>query len=128
MRQSALTPTPPHLRDFVFPQFQHRRYLEDIIFIHDGAPFHINRRVKQFLRQQFTDALMIGRHFLTIWFLAEMGNMHQKKYIIYNIQILTDFCSKYTIFIYFENFGKCTIYSCFKKYIQHNFRICLKNY
>ena len=98
MRQSALTPTPPHLRDFVFPQFQHRRYLEDIIFIHDGAPFHINRRVKQFLRQQFTDALMIGRHFLTIWFLAEMGNMHQKKYIIYNIQILTDFCKIYTMY------------------------------
>ena len=49
----------------------------------------------------FRNILVIG---------AEMGNIH-KKYIMYNIQILTDFCSKYTIYIYFENFGKHTIYN-----------------
>ena len=50
-------------------------------------------------------------HFSKTLLGAEMGNIHQKKYIIYNIQILTDFCSKYTIYIYFENFGKYTIYN-----------------
>ena len=42
---------------------------------------------------------------------AEIGNLHKKKYIIYNIQIYTNFCSKYTIYIYFENFGKYTLAS-----------------
>ena len=32
-------------------------------------------------------------------------------YIMYNILILTDICLKYTIYIYFENFGKYTIYN-----------------
>ena len=41
-----------------------------------------------------------------------MVNIHtQKKYIIYNIHTLTNFCSKYTIYLYFENFGKYTIYN-----------------
>ncbi|GBL83841.1 hypothetical protein AVEN_132714-1 [Araneus ventricosus] len=31
------------------------------------APPHINRRVKQFLRQHFTDARVISRHFPTAW-------------------------------------------------------------
>ena len=34
----------------------------------------------------------------------EMGNMYQNKHIIYNIQILIDFRSKYTIYIFFEIF------------------------
>ena len=60
----------------------------------------------------FRNILVIG---------AEMGNIH-KKYIMYNIQILTDFCSKYTIYIYFENFGKYTIAFCLEKYIQYTFK------
>ena len=38
-----------------------------------------------------------------------MGNVHKKKYIIYNIQILANVFSKYTMYIYFENFGKYTV-------------------
>ena len=43
----------------------------------------------------------------------------KKKRILY-----TNFCSKYTI--YFENFGKYTMYFCLKKYIQYIFRIYFK--
>ena len=39
----------------------------------------------------------------------QMGIIHKKKYITYNI--LTDFASKYTMYIYFENFGKYIIYN-----------------
>ena len=38
--------------------------------------------------------VLLGLHL--DWEGAEMGNMHKKKYIIYVIQILTDFWSKYT--------------------------------
>ncbi|GBM10703.1 hypothetical protein AVEN_99-1 [Araneus ventricosus] len=53
------------LRNFVIPQLQKRRCLQDIIFKQDVAPPHIDRRVKQLLRQHFTDAGMISRHFPT---------------------------------------------------------------
>ncbi|GBN09994.1 hypothetical protein AVEN_250132-1 [Araneus ventricosus] len=55
------------LRDFVIPQLQQSRCLQDIIFKQDGVPPHINRRVKQLLRQHFTDARVISRHFPTAW-------------------------------------------------------------
>ncbi|GBL99029.1 hypothetical protein AVEN_227536-1 [Araneus ventricosus] len=44
------------LRDFVIPQLQQRGCLQDIIFMQDGAPPHIDRHVKQLLRQHFADA------------------------------------------------------------------------
>ena len=50
--------------------------------------------------------------------------MGKKKYMIYNI--LIHFCSKYTIYIYFENLGKYAIDSCLKRYIQYTFRIYIK--
>ncbi|GBO04915.1 hypothetical protein AVEN_80951-1 [Araneus ventricosus] len=55
------------LKDFVIPQLQQRECLQDIIFMQDGATPHIDRRVKQLLRQHFTDARVISRHFPTAW-------------------------------------------------------------
>ncbi|GBM60516.1 hypothetical protein AVEN_260002-1 [Araneus ventricosus] len=55
------------LRDFVIPQLQQRGCLQDIIFMLDGAPPHVDRRVKQLLRQYFTDARANSRHFPTAW-------------------------------------------------------------
>ncbi|GBN40572.1 hypothetical protein AVEN_223381-1 [Araneus ventricosus] len=55
------------LRDFVIPQLEQRGCLQDIIFMQDGAPPHIIRRVKQLLRHHFTDAWVISRHFPTAW-------------------------------------------------------------
>ncbi|GBM57085.1 hypothetical protein AVEN_261426-1 [Araneus ventricosus] len=55
------------LRDFVIPRLQQRSCLQDIIFMQDGLPHHIDRRVKQLLRQHFTDARVISRHFPTAW-------------------------------------------------------------
>ncbi|GBL95531.1 hypothetical protein AVEN_54132-1 [Araneus ventricosus] len=55
------------LRDFVIPQLQQRGCLQDIIFMQDGAPPHVDRRVKQLLRQHFTDARVISHHFPTAW-------------------------------------------------------------
>ncbi|GBO30284.1 hypothetical protein AVEN_199245-1 [Araneus ventricosus] len=51
------------LGDFLFPQLQQRGCLQDIIFMQDGALPHTDRCVKQLLRQHFTDALVISRHF-----------------------------------------------------------------
>ncbi|GBM72724.1 hypothetical protein AVEN_189647-1 [Araneus ventricosus] len=53
------------LRDFVIPQLQQRGCLQDIIFMQDGAPPHIDRRVKHLLRQHFTDSRLISSHFPT---------------------------------------------------------------
>ncbi|GBM10614.1 hypothetical protein AVEN_21933-1 [Araneus ventricosus] len=55
------------LRDLVIPQLQQHRCLQDIIFVHDGVPHHIDRRVKQLLRQHFTDTRVIRSHFPTAW-------------------------------------------------------------
>ncbi|GBM95766.1 hypothetical protein AVEN_182714-1 [Araneus ventricosus] len=55
------------LRGFAIPQLQQHGCLQDIIFVQDGAPPHIDRRVKQLLRQHFTDARVISRHFPTAW-------------------------------------------------------------
>ncbi|GBL72541.1 hypothetical protein AVEN_127817-1 [Araneus ventricosus] len=55
------------LRDFVIPQLQQRGCLQDIIFLQNGAPHHVDRRVKQLLRQHFTNAWVISRHFPTAW-------------------------------------------------------------
>ncbi|GBN54214.1 hypothetical protein AVEN_55877-1 [Araneus ventricosus] len=55
------------LNDFVIPQLQQRGCLQDIIFMLDGAPPHIDRHVKQLLRQHFTDSRVISRHFPTAW-------------------------------------------------------------
>ncbi|GBN56348.1 hypothetical protein AVEN_11437-1 [Araneus ventricosus] len=55
------------LRDFAISRFQQRGCLQDIIFMPDGAPPHIDRRVKQLLIQHFTDARVISRDFPTAW-------------------------------------------------------------
>ncbi|GBM82438.1 hypothetical protein AVEN_229479-1 [Araneus ventricosus] len=55
------------LRDFLVSQLQQRACLQDIIFMQDGAPPRIDRRVKQLLRQHFTDARVMSRHFPTVW-------------------------------------------------------------
>ncbi|GBO39959.1 hypothetical protein AVEN_107801-1 [Araneus ventricosus] len=55
------------LRDFLIPQLQQRGCLQDIIFMHDGAPPHIDRQVKQLLRQHFTDERVLSLHFPTSW-------------------------------------------------------------
>ncbi|GBM02567.1 hypothetical protein AVEN_178497-1 [Araneus ventricosus] len=55
------------LRDFVIPQPQQRGGLQDIIFKQDSDPPHIDRREKQLLRQHFTEARVISRHFQTAW-------------------------------------------------------------
>ncbi|GBM66694.1 hypothetical protein AVEN_249517-1 [Araneus ventricosus] len=58
------------LRDFVIPQLQQRGCLQNIIFMPDGTPHHIDCRVSschQLLRQHFTDARVISRHFPTPW-------------------------------------------------------------
>ncbi|GBL74718.1 hypothetical protein AVEN_243593-1 [Araneus ventricosus] len=55
------------LRDFVISQLQQCGCLQDIIFMQDCAPPHIDRRVKQLPRQHFTDARVISRHFTTAW-------------------------------------------------------------
>ncbi|GBO43343.1 hypothetical protein AVEN_246820-1 [Araneus ventricosus] len=54
------------LRDFVIPQLKQSGCLQDIIFM-QAYPPHIDRRVKQLLRQHFTDAWVIIRHFPTAW-------------------------------------------------------------
>ncbi|GBM35926.1 hypothetical protein AVEN_244990-1 [Araneus ventricosus] len=51
----------------VIPQLQQRGCLQDIFFTQDGATPHIDRRVKLLLRQHFTDARVISRHFPTAW-------------------------------------------------------------
>ncbi|GBM40410.1 hypothetical protein AVEN_201409-1 [Araneus ventricosus] len=56
------------MRDFVIlqlQQLQQRGCLQGIIFMQDGAPPHIDHLVKQLLRQHFTDARVIRRHFPT---------------------------------------------------------------
>ncbi|GBM97586.1 hypothetical protein AVEN_121409-1 [Araneus ventricosus] len=55
------------LKYFVNIQLQQRGCLQDIIFMQDGAPHHIERRVKQLIRQHFTYARVISRHFPTEW-------------------------------------------------------------
>ncbi|GBN24129.1 hypothetical protein AVEN_153142-1 [Araneus ventricosus] len=55
------------LRNFIIPHLQQRGCLQDIIFRQDDAPLHIDRHVKQLLRQHFTDALVINRHFPKAW-------------------------------------------------------------
>ncbi|GBM45234.1 hypothetical protein AVEN_63841-1 [Araneus ventricosus] len=52
-------------RNFVIPQLQQRGCLQDIFFMQDGAPPHIDRRVKQLLTQYFSDARVISHHFPT---------------------------------------------------------------
>lgn len=51
------------MRDYVIPQLQQSTSIVDIISLHDGKPPHINRLVNQFLRQDFTAAQVISRHF-----------------------------------------------------------------
>ncbi|GBO28552.1 hypothetical protein AVEN_210917-1 [Araneus ventricosus] len=58
---------PDMLRDFVIPQLQQRGCLQDIIFMQDGSPPHIDSRVKQLLRQHFTNERVMSRHFPTSW-------------------------------------------------------------
>lgn len=55
------------LENFVIPHLQQRNCIDSTIFMQDGAPPHIGRRVKDVLRQHFTDARVISRAFPTIW-------------------------------------------------------------
>ena len=43
--------------------------------------------------------------------------------IIYNMLILIDFYSKYTIYVYFENFGKYTVYNKYSLVLKSIFNI-----
>ncbi|GBO27520.1 hypothetical protein AVEN_245013-1 [Araneus ventricosus] len=47
--------------------FNFNSNLQDIIFVQDGTLPDIDRRVKQLLRQHFTDAQVISRHFPIAW-------------------------------------------------------------
>ncbi|GFX06007.1 hypothetical protein TNCV_760431 [Trichonephila clavipes] len=49
------------LRDFVIPEHRQRGCLQDTTFRQDGAPPHIDRCVKDSLKQHFTDAQAISR-------------------------------------------------------------------
>lgn len=51
------------LRYFVIPQIQHCECHQEIVFTQYSADLHIYCRVKQFLRQHFTDAPVINCHF-----------------------------------------------------------------
>ncbi|GBM59834.1 hypothetical protein AVEN_158075-1 [Araneus ventricosus] len=55
------------LRYFVIPLLQQHGCLQDVIFLQDGVPSHIDRLVKQLLRQHFTDSLVISSPFPTAW-------------------------------------------------------------
>lgn len=55
------------LENFVIPQLQQRNCIDSTIFMQDGAPPHIGRRVKDVLRQHFTDARVISRAFPMNW-------------------------------------------------------------
>ncbi|KAF8763677.1 hypothetical protein HNY73_021835 [Argiope bruennichi] len=54
---------PDMLRDFVIPILLQSGCLQDHIFMQDGAPPHIDRRVKRLLIQHFTEARVIRCHF-----------------------------------------------------------------
>ncbi|GFY17360.1 uncharacterized protein TNCV_657731 [Trichonephila clavipes] len=55
------------LQTYVIPTLQQRGYLQETIFMHDGAPRHIVISVQQLSRQSFTDVLVISRPFATAW-------------------------------------------------------------
>ena len=55
------------LQTFVIPQLQQRNCLQQTIFMQDGAPPHISNKVKQLLRQNFTDDRVISRSFPVAW-------------------------------------------------------------
>ncbi|GFT04554.1 uncharacterized protein TNCV_333421 [Trichonephila clavipes] len=55
------------VKDFVTAELQQRGCLQDTIFLQDGAPLHIDHRVKELLKQYFTDAWVISHHFSTVW-------------------------------------------------------------
>ena len=60
----------------------------------------------------------------------EMGNMHQKSILnaIYRYSQIFDQNIQYTYTLRILENIECTIYFCFKKYIQYTFRIYFKNY
>ncbi|GBM43352.1 hypothetical protein AVEN_166096-1 [Araneus ventricosus] len=51
----------------VSPDMHPGKCLQDFIFLQDGAPPHIDHRIKKLLRQHLTDARVISRHFPTAW-------------------------------------------------------------
>ncbi|GBM94405.1 hypothetical protein AVEN_122522-1 [Araneus ventricosus] len=53
------------LRYFVIPLLQQHGCLQDVIFLQDGVPSHIDRLVKQLLRHHFTDSRVISSPFPT---------------------------------------------------------------
>ncbi|GFY71073.1 hypothetical protein TNIN_1131 [Trichonephila inaurata madagascariensis] len=48
------------LQTYVIPILPQRVYLEEIIFMHDGAPLHNVSSVQQLLRQELTDVLRVN--------------------------------------------------------------------
>ncbi|XP_035211886.1 uncharacterized protein LOC118186018 [Stegodyphus dumicola] len=55
------------LQTFVIPQLQQRNRLQQTIFMQDGAPPHFSNKVKQSLRQIFTDDRVISLSFPVAW-------------------------------------------------------------
>ncbi|GFU71461.1 uncharacterized protein TNCV_2378481 [Trichonephila clavipes] len=55
------------LRDFQISRLQSHECLQDIILIQDVSPLHIDRRVKQLLKQHFPHTQIISCHFPTVW-------------------------------------------------------------
>ena len=53
-------------KNFTILELLQRGNFQGIIFRQNGTP-HIDRQVKQLLRQHFTDAWLISRHFSKTW-------------------------------------------------------------
>ncbi|GFU87571.1 uncharacterized protein TNCV_2934931 [Trichonephila clavipes] len=55
------------LQNRIIPSLADKHLLERTIFMQDGAPPHIARRVKDLLRRSFGDDRVLSRHFHHVW-------------------------------------------------------------
>lgn len=55
------------LNNHLLPSLRRNRKLRSCVFMHDGAPAHIFRDVKDFLLQHFGNDRVISRHFPQFW-------------------------------------------------------------
>ncbi|GFV12395.1 uncharacterized protein TNCV_3146421 [Trichonephila clavipes] len=55
------------LQNRIIPSLADKHLLERTIFMQDGAPPHIARRVKDLLRRSFGDDRMLSHHFHHAW-------------------------------------------------------------
>ncbi|GFU80118.1 uncharacterized protein TNCV_579981 [Trichonephila clavipes] len=55
------------LQNHIIPSLADKHLLERTIFMQDGAPPHIARRVKDLLRRSFGDDRVLSRHFHHAW-------------------------------------------------------------